>query len=604
MQDHFSVFLLLLNNISVFVVLIVGYSFLIDHLQSRSPLARQILMGLYFGAIVLVAMNVKIPVAEGVIVDQRNALIVLAGAFGGPLAGVVAGAVAAAYRAYLGGIGMEAGIFGVTLSVFVGCALYMARWRGNTVLALFLGAVFAVVFTAPGFLLVGDLDYGLALMRRMLLPWGSAIFTGIFVGGLLLSREDRRLAAEQGRKNSEARFRTLYDGTVIPILDMDYTDLVKQLRALRDEGVSDIDAFLKAGDAATKRLNRLSIVRHANAAAQALYGAKSVDELLGRFDGSYGPENGGLPLPLARAIWNGEKSVTFESVHRTFSGEQLIVSVSLPMPGSIDAPLSRFESLPVTILDITQQKKAEAARDEARLSAEKASRAKSEFLASMSHELRTPLNAILGFSEVIDNQLLGPVGNEKYREYGRDIHTSGMLLMELVNDILDIAAIEAGRKTLTVREVDLDEVVDECLAIVEHRAEEAGVALRKEIADGDGLAVQADRRALQQVLLNLLTNAVKNTPSGGTVSVTAKAGAQGTEIVVSDTGCGIPEDRLEEVTKAFVRGSDDPMVSQDGWGLGLSIAKSLVELHEGDFRIDSTVGDGTAVHITLPRQAD
>jgi two-component system cell cycle sensor histidine kinase PleC len=247
-------------------------------------------------------------------------------------------------------------------------------------------------------------------------------------------------------------------------------------------------------------------------------------------------------------------------------------------------------------------KQAEAARDEALNRAENANKAKSDFLAAMSHELRTPLNAILGFSDVIQNQLLGPLGERKYGDYARHIHASGTLLLDLVNDILDIAAIEAGRKNLSVRDVDLGEVVDECLAIVDHRAKQAGVALIKQLEEVHDKSIKADRRALQQVLLNLLTNAVKYTPAGGHVSVSAQSDSAGTEITVSDTGCGIPPDRIAEVTDPFVRGSGDPHIAHEGWGLGLSIAKSLVELHHGELRIDSAVGDGTSVRISLPRQ--
>lgn len=604
MQDHFSTFLLLLNNISVFVVLIVGYSYLSDILSTRGRWARQIGLGVFFGLTVFVSMNVKIPVAEGVIVDQRNALIVLSAAFGGPVSGLVTGVMAAAYRAHLGGIGAMAGIFGVSLSVIVGSALYLLRWRGNTVVALFFGAVAAVAFTAPGFLLVRDFDYGFALMQRMLLPWGSAIFVGVFVGGLMLSREDRRRAAEQERKATEAQFRTLYDGSVVPMLDMDFSELVRQLQALRNAGVQEIVPFLERGGANTRRLERLTVVRHGNPAARALYGAASNDDLVGRFDGRYGPVDGGVPPAFAHAIWHGEPSVTFESEHLTFGGKRLTVSVSMPIPGGLDTPLEAFQSLPVTVLDVTEHKKAEAARDEALLSAEMASRAKSEFLAAMSHELRTPLNAILGFSEVIQKQMLGAIGNDKYGEYANHIHSSGLLLLDLVNDILDIAAIEAGRKELAIQDFALNEVVDECLAIVEHRALEAGVELRNGMQGLADTPVRADRRALQQILLNLLTNAVKFTPEGGSVSVSATHKQEGTEIVVTDTGCGIPQDRLEEVTRAFVRGSDNPMLAQDGWGLGLAIAKSLVELHHGELSIESAFGDGTTVRITLPRDVD
>lgn len=602
MPSDFSVFFLLLNNISVFVVLVYGYSQLIERLQGRTALVRQLVLGLFFGLITFVSMHVKIPVVEGVIVDQRNALIVLSGAFGGPLAALVCGVMAGVFRAYLGGAGMVAGIFGVTLSALFGVALYMVLARANSVAVLFLGAIFAVLFTAPGFLLVGDLDYGWALLQRMIVPWGMAIFIGIFLGGLLLSREDRLLKSNREKKTTEAQFRTLYEGTVIPILDMDFSEVVAELKKLHDQAADGFEKSIRSGGLEIENLDRRVIVRQANPAARRLYRATNVQDMLGRFDGRYGPQHGGIHPNIAEGFLRGEGNITFESVHKTFDGEVLNVSVSMPVPGPLDGPPEAFTSIPVTILDVTQQKKAEASRDAALISAEEASRTKSEFLAAMSHELRTPLNAILGFSEIIANQMLGDAAKDKYAEYGRHIHASGELLLDLVNDILDIAAIEAGRKVLTLTEVDLGEVVDECLAIVEHRAQEAGVTLTKDIDALKASAITADRRALQQVLLNLLTNAVKNTPSGGEVSVSARNRNNAVEILVRDTGRGIPQDRLDEVTAPFVRGNDNPHVAQEGWGLGLSIAKSLVELHDGSLDIESSIGDGTMVRITLPRQ--
>lgn len=253
-----------------------------------------------------------------------------------------------------------------------------------------------------------------------------------------------------------------------------------------------------------------------------------------------------------------------------------------------------------TILtDVTELRRAIEDRREALEAAERASRAKSEFLASVSHELRTPLNAILGFSEVLSGEFFGPLGEARYREYAEAIFSSGNYLLDLVNDILDISRIEAGQYQLTKEPLRMADIFDECRRIAGPRAAKAGVALH--FADTDGLApVTADRRAVKQVLLNLLTNAIKFTPEGGEIGIETSAGGGRHVIRVVDTGIGIAEEHLATLTQPFEKGGVDPYLSQDGVGLGLAICKSLVDLHAGSLDIESTVGQGTAITISLP----
>ncbi len=233
--------------------------------------------------------------------------------------------------------------------------------------------------------------------------------------------------------------------------------------------------------------------------------------------------------------------------------------------------------------------------------AEEASRAKSEFLANMSHEIRTPLNAILGFSDSMHQQILGPLGSEKYVEYAAAIHNSGQHLLELVNDVLDLSKIEAGRFTLSRSSFLLADVVDSCLQIIRERAASAGIKLIKEIPE-DLLPVFADERAIKQVLLNLLSNSLKYTEQGGEVRVVAAADGADLRFTVSDTGIGIPETEISYLTEAFVQGrSDQAYLTHEGTGLGLAITDSFVKMHGGTLSIDSTVGVGTSVEINLPK---
>ncbi|MGI9384387.1 MAG: ATP-binding protein [Methyloligellaceae bacterium] len=231
--------------------------------------------------------------------------------------------------------------------------------------------------------------------------------------------------------------------------------------------------------------------------------------------------------------------------------------------------------------------------------AEAGNRTKSEFLANISHELRTPLNAVIGFSEVMQNELFGPIGNDKYEEYAHDIHESGKYLLEVINDILDMSKIEAGRINLRVEPFDLDEIVEESLRVVTPAAEERGIQLER--AGIESLEVQADKRALKQVLLNLLSNAVKFTPDRGTVTIKLTSEAKGrARIAITDTGVGIPQAELGKLGRPFEQVENQFSKSHKGSGLGLAISRSLIEMHGGHLDISSKEGEGTTVTCAIP----
>jgi signal transduction histidine kinase len=237
-----------------------------------------------------------------------------------------------------------------------------------------------------------------------------------------------------------------------------------------------------------------------------------------------------------------------------------------------------------------------AARDEA----ERANRTKSEFLANMSHELRSPLNAIIGFAEIMKDQLFGPLGTPQYKEYSGDIWQSGTHLLELINDILDLSKIEAGKLDLQEEEVDIRDIADTCVRLVANRAQKGEIKIHTDIA-ADAPALWADQRKLKQILLNLLSNAVKFTRPGGTVSVAAAMDKSGEAILrISDTGIGIAAADIPKALAAF--GQVDSSLSRkyEGTGLGLPLTKALVELHGGTMAIDSQVNVGTTVCIRLP----
>jgi two-component system, cell cycle sensor histidine kinase PleC len=254
--------------------------------------------------------------------------------------------------------------------------------------------------------------------------------------------------------------------------------------------------------------------------------------------------------------------------------------------------LSRAESQEYRIKALARE------AHEERQKAEEASRAKSTFLANMSHELRTPLNAVIGFSEIMAKELFGPLPNEQYKQYAADIFDSGNHLLELINDILDMAKIEAGKLTLSPRPLDPMVAIEQAVRLTKRKAEEKGLSV---VVDAEDLPeIEADHRAVKQILLNLLSNAVKFTDQGA-IMVHARGGPNGLTLRVVDTGCGIPPEHLPRLARPFEQVEEELTRNNSGTGLGLALTKSLAEMHGGKLSIQSEVGRGTIVTITLPR---
>ena len=249
---------------------------------------------------------------------------------------------------------------------------------------------------------------------------------------------------------------------------------------------------------------------------------------------------------------------------------------------------------------IAELETAKAVSDSARHKAEEANLAKSRFLASMSHELRTPLNAIMGFSEVMKDEVLGPMGSDIYVEYAGDIHASGGHLLSLINEILDLSRIEAGRYPLDLRPQDLVDLAAQAVATL--RVKAAAKELSVTVRAAERLpAVPADERAVRQVILNLLSNAIKFTPRGGRIDiVVGRTAGGGQYVTVQDTGPGIPQNELELVLSAFGQGSIALKGAEQGTGLGLAIVQALVQRHGGRFRLSSELRKGTRATFTLP----
>ncbi|WP_209001809.1 sensor histidine kinase [Stappia albiluteola] len=306
-----------------------------------------------------------------------------------------------------------------------------------------------------------------------------------------------------------------------------------------------------------------------------------------------------LPITLAIAL-------TF--LHQQTPIHYAMLAMALGAQGFFLMLGNQLHTSTVTMLEYRAQKdhliaeleQAKAISDESRRRAEEANLAKSRFLATMSHELRTPLNAILGFSEVMKNELLGAIGNKTYREYAADIHNSGGHLLNLINEILDLSRIEAGKYELSEEAVTLTAIIEDCRHMMAIRARNKNITITESFEDGLP-RLWADERAIRQVILNLISNAVKFTPANGEVQLKCGWTAGGGQYVsILDNGPGIPEDEIPLVMQAFGQGSIAIKSAEAGTGLGLSIVQALVAMHGGKFELKSKLREGTEAIVTFP----
>jgi signal transduction histidine kinase len=252
--------------------------------------------------------------------------------------------------------------------------------------------------------------------------------------------------------------------------------------------------------------------------------------------------------------------------------------------------------------DITDLKASERKLIQARSQAEMANRSKSDFLANMSHELRTPLNAIIGFSEIISTELFGPIVNEKYLEYIRDIHNSSLHLLSIINDVLDMSKIEAGKLELSKEALNIQSVISDVVRMMHERAQSRGIELITQLLDEE-VDVWADERSMKQIFLNLLSNAIKFSKAGGKVYVRVGADQPNLAVVeFEDYGIGMNEEEQERALQPFGQAKPATTRNYGGTGLGLPITKGLVEAHGGKLAIKSRAGSGTIVRVVLPTE--
>ncbi|MEJ2122070.1 MAG: PAS domain-containing sensor histidine kinase, partial [Alphaproteobacteria bacterium] len=312
-----------------------------------------------------------------------------------------------------------------------------------------------------------------------------------------------------------------------------------------------------------------------------------------------------MPEEFARRLADYDRHViasgeplTHEHDATFVDGPGTLLSVRFPVRNATGA-LTGVGSIAV---DVTERRRVEQALKAAKEEAELANRAKTEFLANMSHELRTPLNAIIGFSEMMHNELFGPLGNKHYAEYARDIFESGSHLLNLINDILDVSKLEAGKIELQETRCDIASIARSATRIVTERADSADIAIDLDVPDTLP-AMRADERRLKQIFLNLLSNSVKFTPEGGKIVFAANTPAEGgVTVEVRDTGIGMSAEEIPRAMAPFVQIDSKLARQYDGTGLGLPLTKSLVELHGGTLVVESTPGEGTVVRLHFPQE--
>ncbi len=290
---------------------------------------------------------------------------------------------------------------------------------------------------------------------------------------------------------------------------------------------------------------------------------------------------------------------TITATYRALRGDGQYVWLEATTRGIYDETTGEFRREISVTRDISERKEQELRMRAAQEHAEAANRAKSLFLANMSHELRTPLNAVIGFSDIMRDEIFGPLGHDRYTEYATLIYDSGQLLLDLITDILDMAKIEAGKMELNFERVDLSEAIEDCVRLLRDRARKANIQLIFEAAP-QCLSVLADRRAVKQILLNLLSNAVKFTQPGGHIDVEADFAGDRVFITVRDDGIGIPAEHLPRLGQPFEQVCNDPMLAKGGTGLGLALVQALAGKHGGSMKIESAVGSGTTVTVDFP----
>ncbi|MCA8931870.1 MAG: hypothetical protein KDA49_05350, partial [Rhodospirillaceae bacterium] len=493
--------------------LLLALSFLqhvvVEHWQGQRSRWRDLSSGALFGAISVAGMLSPIMLAPGFVLDPRSVVLTMAGVFAGPAGAAVAAAMSAAQRIWLGGDGMVSGLAVIATSTLFGLGFRVLVARGVVSLKFLPLLLFCVcvhlVIVGQSLLLAGDVL--LPLVDEVMGPYMLVYSVAAALLGMILRNIEDRMQVRQALRASESRLQYLFDTVPMSICVNDMSALYPAIERLRQDGVEDMRAWLRAHPQDAFELRELINIVDANLAARTLFEATSREQIRGFLRSQMDDPDLDAFNDLAGAIWDGDPMVRSEVDFHTFGGRRVTVILSIPLPADPEAR----SRIPISIVDITERKRSADALFVAKAEAERASRAKSDFLAAMSHDLRTPLNAIIGFSELMLMETHGPLGSPRYASYTEDILGSGKLLISIIDDILDLSKVEAGRFVLNEEEMAVAEVVQTSAGQVDPMARKKQLALEIECGEADW-RLRADRRVVNQVLNNLLTNAIKFSP--------------------------------------------------------------------------------------------
>jgi PAS domain S-box-containing protein len=686
----------LFNSAAVVAILFATHDLFEKPGKSTPSQYKNTVIGLLFGFGAISALFVAHVVADGSIVTLHNVFIVIAGSQAGPIGAVVSAATVGLFHFFADSAGPVAELIGLGLSAVSGVVIWHfglfrrgAGWAVATSLAV-------TVWILLGFLFVGSFEDGVAHLKSVAIPYGTATLIILLLAGRIVGKLNEKQIEAAARRDDYQRMEEFaesasdwfwemdadlrlvflsegYEGGAEhssdgwygkhpwiaagsdgldsvwathrevlkkrePFKNFEYsmTGPDKNTRHYRINGLPVFQngvfkGYRGSGSNVTIQRNaELKLERQSDLFRSTIDAAPILITVKDR-DGRYvycnlfaaqkwglqpydfiGAEiedvvkinertraaikhHDALVIRTKRAIRFFEDTMTFGD------GQRKMLTSKMPI---LDSE-GEVEFVVTIAVDNTDQELVKQDLRDAVVRAEHANRAKSRFLATMSHELRTPLNAILGFSDLMRAEAFGPLGNTRYAEYVGDIHESGTYLLDLVSDLLNLSAIEAGENILNMRPLSVQDTTRKAIEKLMPSADAKGLPICLTVAD-DVEPVIADERAISQIVFNLVSNAIKFTSSGQiTVSLFSVHGAaenqMGVGLVVSDTGIGVPIERLPTIAVPFVQAvEEDAMTARDGIGLGLSIVNSLVKAHAGTMTIDSTPNKGTTVTVTFP----